>query len=109
MEQGLHLLIVEDVAAEAELAVYQLKRAGLHCTWTRVEAEASFRKALHEQRPDVILSDFSLPGYDGSAALELTRRESPDTPFIFVSGTIGEERAIEALKAGAVDYVLKSN
>jgi diguanylate cyclase (GGDEF)-like protein len=109
MEQGLHLLILEDVAAEAELAVYQLSRAGLQCTWTRVEAEAPFREALHEQRPDLILSDFSLPGYDGLAALDLTRRESPDTPVIFVSGTIGEERAIEALKSGAVDYVLKSN
>jgi diguanylate cyclase (GGDEF)-like protein len=109
MEQGLHLLILEDIAAEAELAVYQLRRAGLECTWTRADAEATFREALHEQRPDLILSDFSIPGYDGSAALELTRRESPDTPFIFVSGTLGEERAIEALKAGAVDYVLKSN
>jgi diguanylate cyclase (GGDEF)-like protein len=109
MEQGLRLLILEDVAAEAQLAVHQLKRAGLNCTWTRVETEDAFREALHELRPDLILSDFSIPGYDGSAALELTRREAPEIPFIFVSGTIGEERAIEALKAGAVDYVLKSN
>jgi diguanylate cyclase (GGDEF)-like protein len=109
MEQGLRLLILEDVAAEAELAVHHLKRAGLNCTWTRVETEDAFREALHEMRPDLILSDFSIPGYDGSAALELTRREAPEIPFIFVSGTIGEERAIEALKSGAVDYVLKSN
>jgi diguanylate cyclase (GGDEF)-like protein len=109
MEQGLRLLILEDVAAEAQLAVHQLKRAGLNCTWTRVETEDAFREALHELRPDLILSDFSIPGYDGSAALELTRREAPEIPFIFVSGTIGEERAIEALKAGAIDYVLKSN
>lgn len=109
MEQGLRLLILEDVAAEAELAVHQLKRAGLHCTWTRVESESAFREALYELRPDLIISDFSLPGYDGSAALDLTRREAPEIPFIFVSGTIGEERAIEALKAGAVDYVLKTN
>ena len=109
MEQGLRLLILEDVAAEAELAAHQLKRAGLNCTWTRVETEEAFREALHELRPDLILSDFSIPGYDGSAALDLTRREAPEIPFIFVSGTIGEERAIEALKSGAVDYVLKSN
>lgn len=109
MEQGLRLLILEDVAAEAELAVHHLKRAGLNCTWTRVETEGAFREALHEMRPELILSDFSIPGYDGSAALELTRREAPEIPFIFVSGTIGEERAIEALKSGAVDYVLKSN
>jgi diguanylate cyclase (GGDEF)-like protein len=109
MEQDLRLLIVEDVVTEAELAVHQLRRAGFNCTWTRVETEETFRKALHELRPDLVISDFSLPGYDGRAALELLRREAPEIPFIFVSGTIGEERAIEALKAGAVDYVLKSN
>jgi len=109
MEQGFRLLILEDVAAEAELAVRQLERAGLSCTWTRVESEGAFRAALHEVRPDLILSDFSLPGYDGSDALDLVRREAPETPFIFVSGTIGEERAIETLKRGAVDYVLKTN
>src|SRR5579872_3907798 len=109
MEQEFRLLILEDVAAEAELAVHQLKRAGLNCTWTRVETEGAFRTALREVRPNLILSDFSLPAYDGSDALDLVRREAPDIPFIFVSGTIGEERAIEALKRGAVDYVLKTN
>ena len=109
MEQDLRLLIVEDVAAEAELAVHQLQRAGMKCTWTRVETEDALRTALRELRPHIVISDFSLPGYDGSAALSLVRREAPEIPFIFVSGTIGEERAIEALKAGAVDYVLKTN
>ena len=109
MEQELRLLIIEDVAAEAELAIQQLKWAGLNCTWTRVDTEAGLRTQLRELRPHVVISDFSLPGYDGSAALSLVRREAPDVPFIFLSGTIGEERAIEALKAGAVDYVLKTN
>ena len=109
MEQELRLLIVEDVAAEAELAVHQLRREGLHCTWSRVETEEAFRTALYEQRPHLILSDFSLPGYHGSDALCLVQREAPEIPFIFVSGTIGEERAIEALKSGAIDYVLKTN
>ena len=109
MEQELRLLIVEDVAAEAELAVRQLKSVGLRCDWHRVETERAFREALRDLRPDLILSDFALPGYDGSAALALAVREAPETPFIFVSGMIGEERAIEALKGGAVDYVLKSN
>jgi diguanylate cyclase (GGDEF)-like protein len=109
MEQDLRLLIVEDVAAEAELAVHQLQRAGLQCTWTRVETEDALRTALRELRPHLVISDFSLPGYSGSAALSLVQREAPEIPFIFVSGTIGEERAIEALKAGAVDYILKSN
>ena len=109
MEQELRLLIIEDVAAEAELAIQQLKWAGLECTWMRVDTEAALRRELRELRPHVVISDFSLPGYDGSAALSLVRREAPDVPFIFLSGTIGEERAIEALKAGAVDYVLKTN
>jgi diguanylate cyclase (GGDEF)-like protein len=109
MEQELRLLIIEDVAAEAELAIQQLKLAGLNCTWTRVDTEAGLRTELRELRPHVVISDFSLPGYDGSAALNLVRREAPDVPFIFLSGTIGEERAIEALKSGAVDYVLKTN
>ncbi|HEY0340522.1 MAG TPA: GAF domain-containing protein, partial [Steroidobacteraceae bacterium] len=109
MGQDLRLLIIEDVAAEAELAALHLTRAGFNCTWTRVDSEEALRTALHEVRPHLVISDFSIPGYNGSAALSLVRREAPEIPFIFVSGTIGEERAIEALKAGAVDYVLKSN
>jgi len=108
MEQELRLLILEDVAAEAELTVRELERAGLACVWRRVESETEFRAALREQ-PDIILSDFSLPQFDGMAALAIAAAEAPGTPFIFVSGTIGEERAIEALKRGAVDYVLKAN
>ena len=103
MEQELRLLILEDVAAEAELLVRQLKTAGLRCAWRRVETEAAFQEALRELQPDLIISDFSLPRYDGSAALALAVREAPETPFIFVSGTIGEERAIDVLKQGAVD------
>ena len=109
MDQELHLLILEDSAADAELAVRQLMTAGMDFTWRRVETEAAFRGALRESPHDIILSDYSLPGFDGSAALALAVREAPDTPFIFVSGTIGEERAIEVLKHGAVDYVLKTN
>jgi diguanylate cyclase (GGDEF)-like protein len=109
MEQELHLLILEDVAAEAELTVRALETAGLGCTWRCVESETEFRAGLRELRPDVVLSDFSLPRFDGMSALAIATTEAPDTPFIFVSGTIGEERAIEALKHGAVDYVLKDN
>jgi len=71
--------------------------------------ERQFRAALELFRPHVILSDFTLPAFDGLAALDIARREAPDVPFIFLSGTIGEERAIEALQRGAVDYVLKTN
>jgi diguanylate cyclase (GGDEF)-like protein len=109
MEQELRLLILEDVAAEAELAVRALETAGLTCDWRRVENETGFRVELRRLRPDIVLSDFSLPRFDGTSALAIVTAEAPDTPFIFVSGTIGEERAIEALKQGAVDYVLKTN
>ena len=108
MDQGLRLLIVEDAAAEAELTVRVLETAGLDCAWRRVDSETEFRAGLREQ-PDIVLSDFSLPHFDGMSALAIAASEAPGIPFIFVSGTIGEERAIEALKHGAVDYVLKTN
>jgi diguanylate cyclase (GGDEF)-like protein len=106
---GVRLLIVEDVATEAEIAVRRLKKAGLSCTWQRVETEAQFRQALREFKPDLILSDFALPHFDGLSALARTVADAPHIPFIFLSGTIGEERAIQALKNGAIDYVLKTN
>ena len=67
------------------------------------------RRELKAWRPDLILSDFSIPGFNGMAALDIARVEASGVPFIFLSGTIGEERAIEALKCGAIDYVLKSD
>jgi diguanylate cyclase (GGDEF)-like protein len=107
--EPIRVLFVEDMADEAELSLAQLKRAGLACVSRRVETEADMRKALHEFEPTIILSDFSLPGFDGMSALTVAREMCPQVPFIFVSGTIGEERAINALLCGAADYVLKSN
>jgi len=109
MEKELRLLILEDVAAEAELTVRALETGGLRCDWRRVESETEFRTGLRDLRPDIVLSDFSLPRFDGMSALAIAVAEAPEVPFIFVSGTIGEERAIDALKRGAVDYVLKTN
>ena len=103
------MLIVEDVAAEAQLAVRHLASGGISCVPRIVADEGQFRSALKQFRPQVILSDFTLPAFDGLAALDIAREEAPDVPFIFLSGTIGEERAIEALRRGAVDYVLKTN
>ena len=105
----IRLLLIEDVATDAEIEVRELKRAGLHVEHRVVDTEPAFRRALAEFPPDVILSDFSMPHFDGMAALALVRELTPDTPFIFVSGTIGEEYAIRALKNGATDYVLKTN
>ena len=103
------MLIVEDVAAEAELAVQHLVSGGISCIPRTVADETQFRAALSQFRPHVILSDFTLPAFDGLTALNIACQEAPDVPFIFLSGTIGEERAIEALRRGAVDYVLKTN
>src|ERR1700728_1412205 len=107
--RALHVLLVEDSDSDADLAIWRLKQAGYACTYHRVVTETEMRAALQARLPDVILSDFSLPSFDGMSALKIARTEVPDIPFIFLSGTIGEERAIEALKRGAVDYVLKGN
>ena len=103
------LVVVEDSVADAELLARHLAKAGLHCAINRVQTEPEFIAALHEDKPDLILSDFSLPNFSGLRALDLAVVHAPDTPFIYVSGTIGEERAIDALRRGATDYVLKSN
>src|SRR5687767_15967584 len=92
------VLLTEDVSADAELEVRELKRAGLRVSHRIVDSEESFAVALREFSPDVILSDFSMPGFDGMAALAMAREQCPDTPFVFVSGTIGEEYAIRALR-----------
>jgi diguanylate cyclase (GGDEF)-like protein/PAS domain S-box-containing protein len=104
----LEVLFVEDQALDAELCEVELRRAGLQFRCRRVYRRASLVAALAELVPDVVLSDFSMPtDIDGFSALEIAREHAPGVPFIFVSGTIGEERAVEALKAGATDYVLK--
>ena len=105
----LDVLLIEDSAPDVELAIRQLADGGLHCSYRVVARETELRQALQARVPSLILSDFSLPGFDGMAALAIARELAPDVPFIFLSGTIGEERAIEALLCGAVDYVLKSN
>jgi diguanylate cyclase (GGDEF)-like protein len=109
MKAKLQLVMVEDTDADTELVARNLAKAGLDVDIHRVETEPDFVQALQEIGPDVILSDFSLPQFDGLRALEIAVVHAPDTPFIFVSGTIGEERAIDALRRGATDYVLKTN
>jgi len=101
--------MVEDEPHDAELAMRTLRKSGLQCTGLRVDTEEAFLKALEEFPPDVILSDFSMPLFDGMSALAIANKRLPDVPFIFVSGTIGEEYAINALKNGATDYVLKGS
>jgi diguanylate cyclase len=109
MRERLKILLVEDRADDAELALLELKRGGLRFDQRVVDSEKSFVGALHEFDPDVILSDYSMPGFDGMAALMLAREICQDKPFIFVSGTIGEEFAVRAITSGATDYVMKTN
>ena len=104
----LRALIVEDNVLDAELVIEQLRQAGYHPEWTRVDSEASYLSAL-DAAPDIILSDYNLPGFGGLQALTLLRQRDLDIPFILVSGTIGETLAVAAMVAGAHDYVLKDN
>jgi diguanylate cyclase (GGDEF)-like protein len=107
--KSIRILFVEDLEVDMERELYQLRRDGLPCTFRRVETARDLSSALREFDPTIVLSDYSLPQFDGMSALRLVRDERPDLPFVFVSGTIGEEVAIAALHAGAIDYVLKDN
>jgi signal transduction histidine kinase len=107
LKREIHILMLEDNPTDAELAGHTLRRGGVRFTATRVETEKDFVRELEGAPPDLILSDYALPGFDGYAALDIAKKRAPHTPFIFVTGTMGEEVAIETLKNGATDYVLK--
>jgi len=109
MNQPINVLLVEDRHEDAELLLREMRRGGLDIVSQRVDSQEALEAALDSSSPDLVLSDYTLPGFGGMSALEIVRQRLPDTPFIFVSGTIGEERAIEALRQGATDYVLKGN
>jgi PAS domain S-box-containing protein len=103
----LQILNLEDNVNDAELNAAMLSARWPDCRLTRVDGRADFLAALTKAEFDIILSDYTMPGFSGLEALTLTQKSRPDIPFVFVSGTIGEDSAIEALKNGAVDYVLK--
>ena len=102
----LNVLIAEDEEDDAELLIRNLTRAGYMLTWKRVDTEPAFRAALAEG-PDIIFSDYSMPQFSGMRALEVLRESGLDIPLILVSGTVGEETAVEAMRFGATDYFLK--
>jgi DNA-binding NarL/FixJ family response regulator len=108
MNDKLHILILEDMAADAELMEDELTQAGFNYVARRVAGRSAFIQELKEFSPDLILADYSLPGFGGQAALKIVVEKYADIPFIFVSGALGEELAIELLKKGATDYVLKN-
>ncbi|HUD37928.1 MAG TPA: response regulator [Streptosporangiaceae bacterium] len=101
------ILIVEDEVWDAELAERLLTTAGLGFTSVVVATRASFISELAAFRPDVILSDYHLPGFSGEAALKIAQEQCPDIPFVFWSGVLGDDAAVELIRQGATDYVLK--
>ena len=105
----IQVLFVEDSEVDVELALRSLEQGGFEVSWDRVDLEEDLKRALGSSKPQAILSDFSMPRFDGIDALRLSKELAPGVPFIFLSGTIGEERAIEAIRLGATDYVLKDN
>jgi two-component system, cell cycle sensor histidine kinase and response regulator CckA len=106
-QPNLRILYLEDEEHDRELAAATMAAAGVACTFVYAKTELEFQAALDQHSFDVVLSDFSLPSYSGMAALALVKEKQLETPFLLVSGTIGEQRAVESLKAGAIDYVLK--
>jgi PAS domain S-box-containing protein len=105
--EKLRILLLEDSLLDTELIQAHLTDGGINCELVRIDTRAGFQRALETNSFDLILSDYSLPAFDGISALELAQAISPDIPFIFVSATLGEELAIETVKSGATDYVLK--
>jgi signal transduction histidine kinase len=104
---ALRVLLVEDSADDAELVIRALERAGYSITSRRVDTAAALERALDEHEWDVVVADYQMPGFDALAALALVRARNPRIPFVVCSGTIGEDVAIEAMRAGADDYLLK--
>src|SRR2546422_10030040 len=109
MTEPLRILLAEDSESDAELIQYELKRGGLDFHSRRVQTEADFRRELDEFQPHLVISDFSMPQFSGPRALAIARESRADIPFIFISGTIGENVAVDMMKAGADDYVMKNN
>src|SRR5690348_11570743 len=107
--EPLRILILEDVPMDAELVEYELGRASIPFEARRVDTREEFLGALDDFRPDLILSDYTLPRFDGMASLSLARERAPAIPFLIVPGSVNEETAVGCMKAGATDYLLKSN
>ena len=109
MAQPLRALIVEDSEEDCVLLLRALRQGGYDVSHKRVDTAEELRKTLDERQWDCVISDFSMPGFSGISALKIVRDKDPDVPFIFVSGTIGEDIAVDAMRGGAQDYVLKGN
>ncbi|HET6466559.1 MAG TPA: EAL domain-containing protein, partial [Nitrospiria bacterium] len=109
MAKPLRVLVVEDSENDTELLIRELRRGGYEPAYERVETPEAMNAALDRQVWDIVFGDYSMPHFNGVAALKLLREKEFDMPFIFVSGTIGEDTAVASMKAGANDYVIKGN
>src|SRR5262245_17363618 len=107
LSSDLRLLLVEDSADDAELLIRELRRGGYTPRWLRVQTRAELRAALEQQTWDLVLADYSLPRFSAPEAFAVVKETGLDLPFIIVSGTVGEETAVEAMRAGVHDYLLK--
>ena len=109
MSKAVKVLVVEDSEDDASLMIRSLQRGGFEPQHERVESAAAMEAALKRQKWDAVISDFNMPDFTGLDALKIVRSTGLDVPFILISGAIGEEAAVQAMKAGASDYVLKAN
>ena len=107
MAEPLRVLIIEDDEHDAELLRLELEGGGFDLEWLRIDTEEALQRALDEREWDLVISDFAMPHFDGLHAFEIFRERGTDLPFIFVSGALGEDRAVEAMRAGAHDYLVK--
>lgn len=109
MDETYHVLIVEDAPSDAELNERAIREVLNPCAFVRVETEEDFLKALDEFKPDLIVSDYMMPAFDGLRALKLTLQRMPLTPFIIVTDSINEDTAVDCMKAGASNYIIKKH
>jgi DNA-binding NtrC family response regulator len=107
MESKMKILILEDNKSDAEFVQYELEKSGMIFTPLIVQTAETYENALDNFRPNIILSDYSLPSFDGISAFQMKQKKCPDIPFIIVSGVIGEENAVQMIKNGVDDYALK--
>src|SRR5438034_7004045 len=109
MSKSIRILIVEDSEEDTQLLLHELRRGAYDPAFERVDTPAAMSAALDRQRWDLVVADFSMPQFNALAALGLLKQKEIDLPFIIVSGTIGEELAVVAMKNGAKDYIMKGN
>lgn len=109
MKLPVRVLIVEDLPTDVELAQREIRKVLPQCEFLQVDHEEAFMDALREFRPDIILSDYAMPRFDGMRALALALQHVPETPFIVMTGSMNEETAVSCMKAGAWDYVIKEH